>query len=102
MRTGDAEPAISPTSINARAAVPTRAAAHAGFAGSFFHAGAQALSVRHWSVCTETYDLGILLRAEPGLRGAGALQRAMLACHNDTSSPQDAHPARRVPFAPIG
>jgi len=83
------------------------AEALSGLARSFFYAGARALLVSHWAVesaaatrlTTSTFEI---LKSDPKLGRAEALRQAMLDFLNDTSSPENAHPAIWGPFALIG
>ena len=83
------------------------AEALSGLARAFFYAGARALLVSHWSVdsnaatrlTTSTFDL---IRADPKLRRAEALRRAMLAYMADTTIPLNAYPALWGPFEIVG
>jgi CHAT domain-containing protein len=83
------------------------AEALSGLARSFFYAGARALLVSHWAVDSEaatrlTTSTFELLKTDPKLGRAAALQRAMLDFLNDRSSAQNAYPAYWAPFAIIG
>jgi CHAT domain-containing protein len=83
------------------------AEALSGLARAFFYAGTRALLVSHWAVdsnvatrlTTSTFEL---LRNEPKLGRAEALQRSMLAEMNDASDPRRAYPALWAPFVVVG
>jgi CHAT domain-containing protein/tetratricopeptide (TPR) repeat protein len=83
------------------------AEALSGLARAFFYAGTRALLVSHWAVesnaatalTTSTFDI---LKSNPTLGRAEALQRAMLAYMNNTSDPRNAYPALWAPFVVVG
>ena len=76
-------------------------------AKAFFYAGARALLVSHWSVPSEAeVELTTRMLAEaaehPGMAGAEALKRSMLALMDDPENAQFAHPMFRAPFVVVG
>jgi CHAT domain-containing protein len=83
------------------------AEALSGLARAFFYAGARALLVTHWAVdsnaatrlTTSTFDL---LKSDPNIGRAEALQRAMLAYLGDASDAKNAYPAFWAPFEIVG
>jgi CHAT domain-containing protein len=83
------------------------AEALSGLARAFFYAGARALLVSHWAVdsnaatrlTTSTFDL---LKSNPNVGRAEALQHAMLAYLGDASDARNAYPAFWAPFEIVG
>jgi CHAT domain-containing protein/tetratricopeptide (TPR) repeat protein len=83
------------------------AEALSGLTRAFFYSGARALLVSHWAVAsdaatrltTSTFDI---IKADPTLGRAEALQRAMLAYMDDTSEERNAYPAFWGPFSIVG
>jgi CHAT domain-containing protein len=83
------------------------AEALSGLARAFFYAGARALLVSHWAVdsaaatrlTTTTFEI---IRKDPALGRAEALQRAVLAYLADTSDAKNAYPAFWGPFSIVG
>lgn len=78
-----------------------------GLAKAFFHAGARALLVSHWSVdTTSAARLGATTflnqSKKPGIRRAEALRQAMLEMLDDDKDPGNAHPVSWAPFAVVG
>lgn len=79
-----------------------------GLARAFFHAGARALLVTHWSVYSEaavrlTTATFAARRKNPDTGRAEALRSAMLSIIDDPSaSAEQLHPAYWAPFAVVG
>lgn len=79
-----------------------------GLARAFFHAGARALLVTHWSVYSEaavrlTTATFAARRKNPDIGRAEALRSAMLSIIDDpTASTEQIHPAYWAPFAVVG
>ncbi|MBL6426707.1 MAG: CHAT domain-containing protein [Maritimibacter sp.] len=78
-----------------------------GLAGSFFHAGARALMVTHWSVFSDAsarVGSGIATRiaAKPDLSNAEALRETVLDMLDGAQTDFERHPAYWAPFAIIG
>ncbi|MEM6729277.1 MAG: CHAT domain-containing protein, partial [Pseudomonadota bacterium] len=78
-----------------------------GLARAFFAAGAETLLVSHWPVRDDaaarlTASAFAELRAEPGLRKAEAMRRAMATLMQDTEDPSLAHPTAWAPFFVVG
>lgn len=78
-----------------------------GLAGSFFHAGAQALMVTHWAVFSEASarvgaGLASRLAGDPQLSNAEALRRTVLDLLDDPAPGIGRHPAYWAPFAIVG
>ena len=94
------------SACNTAAGSATSAEPLAGLARAFFHAGARALLVSHWSVYS-TAAVSLTTRAfgeiaaSPALGKAEALRRAMSALMA-SSDPFEAHPAYWAPFVLIG
>ncbi len=79
-----------------------------GLARAFFHAGARALLVTHWSVYSEaavrlTTATFAARRKNPDIGRAEALRSAMLSIIDDpAASAEQLHPAYWAPFAVVG
>ncbi|MEM8577734.1 MAG: CHAT domain-containing protein [Pseudomonadota bacterium] len=78
-----------------------------GLARAFFAAGAQTLLVSHWPVRDDaaarlTAAAFAEMRADPSLRKAEAMRRAMRALMQDTSDPTLSHPTAWAPFFVVG
>lgn len=94
------------SACNTAAGSATSAEPLAGLARAFFHAGARALLVSHWSVystaavalTTRTFDE---IARQPTIGKAEALRRAMSGLMA-ASDPFEAHPAYWAPFVLIG
>lgn len=94
------------SACNTAAGSATSAEPLAGLARAFFHAGARALLVSHWSVYS-TAAVSLTTRAfdeiarNPAIGKAEALRRAMVGLMA-ASDPFEAHPAYWAPFVLIG
>ena len=78
-----------------------------GLAGSFFHAGARALLVTHWSVYSDAsarIASGLVgrLAADPAKGNAAALRDTVLDVIDGATRPLERHPSYWAPFAVIG
>ncbi|MAM62272.1 CHAT domain-containing tetratricopeptide repeat protein [Maritimibacter sp. UBA3975] len=78
-----------------------------GLAGSFFHAGARALLVTHWSVystASARISSGLVgrLAARPDLSNAAALRETVLEVIEGATVPLERHPSYWAAFAIIG
>ena len=83
------------------------AEALSGLARAFIYAGARSLLVSHWEVDDEVTatlmtKVFSLIRANPRLSNAEALQKATLAIIDGSSTDEDAHPRLWAPFVVVG
>lgn len=95
------------SACNTAAAEKPGAEALSGLARAFFYAGARSLLVSHWPVYSDA-AVQLTTRAframdeKKGIGRAEALQIAMNELIDDTSQPDNAHPAVWAPFMLVG
>jgi CHAT domain-containing protein/tetratricopeptide (TPR) repeat protein len=95
------------SACNTAAGDKTGGEALSGLARAFFYAGARGLLVSHWPVYSDaavqlTTRTFTELERDPKAGRAEAFQRSMIALMNDTSQPDNAHPAVWAPFVVVG
>ena len=78
-----------------------------GLARAFIYAGARSLLVSHWSIESTsaaelTTGLFEVLKANPEMGRAEALQNSMMSLASNKENPHYSHPAFWAPFSLIG